>query len=281
MTGRLPAQNGGAKALLLTVFGEFVMPSGGSAWTSSLVAAADALGIGEKNARQAIARIADDELIESSRHGRHVRWTLTTAGRQLLESGAKRIYEFGTNSVAWDGEWLLAHCPVPESQRALRQRLRTRLAFDGFGELSPSLAISPHVAREPELRATLADLGLLADSVVLRSRTVSTTDDTDVVARAWALDDLEAAYVEFCRAHQERRPSGDEASFRAVVELVHEWRKFPSTDPELPTELLPDRWAGTTAAGVFHDRRAAWSSSAREWFAVIESQHGAGAAATR
>ncbi len=55
----LPAQRGGAKALLLTVFGEFVLPSGGAVWTSSLIAAGEALGIGEKNARQAIARIGD------------------------------------------------------------------------------------------------------------------------------------------------------------------------------------------------------------------------------
>lgn len=268
----LPAARGGAKALLLTVLGEFVLPSGSEAWTSTLVAAADALGIGEKNARQAIARIADDGLIESGRHGRLVRWSLTPAGRELLDAGTKRIYQFGTGEVAWEGEWLLAHCPIAESQRALRQRLRTRLAFDGFGELSPSLAISPHVSREPDLRATLSDLGVLADSVVLRSRTGSTTADADLVERAWQLDDLADEYVAFSRSHDDRDPGDDHAAFRAVVELVHDWRRFPSVDPELPTELLPDRWAGASAATVFHERHASWSPAAREWFAAQESQ---------
>ena len=43
MTDVLAAQRGGAKSLLLTVLGEFVLPAGGAAWTSTLVAAADAI----------------------------------------------------------------------------------------------------------------------------------------------------------------------------------------------------------------------------------------------
>lgn len=277
VSGELPAARGGAKARLLTVLGEFVLPAGGAAWTSTLVAAADVLDIGEKNARQAIARIADDGLIESGRHGRLVRWSLTSAGHRLLATGTKRIYEFGTRPRAWDGEWLLAHCPIPESQRALRQRLRTRLAFDGFGELSASLVVSPHLSREPELRATLGELGLLEDSVVLRSRTGSVAADADLAARAWQLDDLADAYAAFGRTHPSRVGGDGAAAFRAVVDLVHDWRRFPSIDPELPTELLPAGWAGTAAATVFHERHAAWSPAARDWYAALEADQEAAA----
>jgi phenylacetic acid degradation operon negative regulatory protein len=268
----LPAQRSGAKALLLTILGEFVLPTGGAAWTSSLVRATHALGINEKNARQAIARIADDGLIESSRDGRLVRWSLTATGRRLLESGAERIYEFGTTVIGWDGEWLVAHCPVPESQRTLRRQLRARLAFQGFGELSPSLAVSPHVGREAELRTTLEQLGLLQDSVVLRSRTGSSSDDADLVGRAWELDDLADRYLAFSRAHRRRRSDGPEVSFRSVVELVNDWRHFPFIDPELPTDLLPDRWAGAEAVEIFQERHNDWSPDAFEWFLGLESR---------
>jgi len=267
----LPAQRGGAKALLLTVLGEFVLPSGGAVWTSSLVAAADVLGIGEKNARQAIARIGEQGLIESGRHGRQVRWTLTEAGRELLESGAQRIYSFGTGEVEWRGEWLVAHCPVAESQRSLRTQLRTQLGFLGFGELSASLLVSPHVDREPQLRGVLRDLGLLDESVVLRSTTASIDDDADLARRAWDLDALAAAYSVFVRDQTARRTDSVAAAFGAVVELVHDWRRFPFVDPELPTELLPDGWAGATAAATFHARHAAWSPRAQHWFDGVES----------
>lgn len=264
----LPAQRGGAKAMLLTVLGEFVLPTGGSAWTSSLVRAAGALGIGEKNARQAIARIGEQGLLSSDRHGRQVRWSLTAAGRVLLETGTRRIYDFASSDVEWDGRWLVAHCPVAEPRRAQRTRLRTRLAFLGFGELSAHLLLSPHVDREPQLRAALHEAGLAAESTVLRSTTGSPEEDAALAARAWDLDELARAYHAFQRSAERSSPQRGPEYFRAVVELVHEWRRFPSVDPELPKSLLPDPWAGATAATTFRNQHRKWSSDATTWFSM-------------
>ena len=267
----LPAQRGGAKALLITVLGEFVLPAGGAAWTSTLVEAAGTLGVAEKNARQAISRVGEQGLIAADRHGRRVRWVLTPAGRSLLETGTARIYRFGLAMVGWSGVWLVAHCPVAESQRPVRAQLRTSLGFLGFGELSASLLISPHVEREPELRIVLDELGLTNDSTIMRSTMASASEHDDVVARAWDLDELDRAYTAFVDRHSDHRPGDDASAFRAVVELVHGWRRFPSVDPELPTELLPERWAGSTATELFHDRHARWSPAARRWFAALDS----------
>lgn len=255
-----------AKALLYTILGELVLPAGGSAWTSTLLDGFGLLGINEKNARQALARVADQGMIESRRHGREARWELTPAGRKLLEAGAERIYGFGAAKSAWGGEWLLAHCPVPEAQRSLRHQLRTRLSFEGFGELSASLAVSPHAEREGRLRHILHSLGLAQECVVLQCRTGSPTADLDLARRAWDLDALAASYQAFSQAHAERPAAGPEASFQAVVELVHDWRRFPSIDPELPPELLPADWAGDGARSVFHGCHARWAPGAVDWF---------------
>lgn len=276
----LPAQRGGAKALMLTVLGEFVLPRGGAAWTSSLVGAAGALDIGEKNARQAVARIGEQGLFESERHGRTVRWSLTESGRTLLETGTDRIYSFGRSAIEWSGEWLVAHCPVPEQQRALRNRLRSQLGFLGFGELSPSLLVSPHLHRRNELQRLLAELDLLDDSIILRSSAVALEGgaherdrldgDRRVVARAWPLDELVDAYQRFVSVHSSVEVSDGESAFRALVELVHDWRRFPFADPELPTELLPEPWAGARAVELFHDRHDEWSHDAQRWFDHLE-----------
>jgi phenylacetic acid degradation operon negative regulatory protein len=51
-----------------------------------------------------------------------------------------------------------------------------------------------------------------------------------------------------------------------VVELVHAWRRFPSIDPELPSELLPAKWSGRTAAQLFARRHQSWTGdAARAW----------------
>lgn len=252
--------------MLFTVLGEFVLPAGGEVWTSSLVVAADALGIGEKNARQALSRIGDQGLVRPDRHGRRVRWSLTGAGRRLLETGAERIYGFGTTDVDWDGRWLVVHCPVVETKRQLRNRLRTQLAFLGFGELSANLLVSPHTTREPELRRVLADLELSTECIILRSTISDQREQAGLVGKAWNLNELAAAYERFELNHDTDDPGEPEHAFRAVVSLVDDWRRFPFIDPELPTTLLPAHWAGHAAADFFHDRRRRWSPAAREWF---------------
>jgi phenylacetic acid degradation operon negative regulatory protein len=263
-----PAQGrpGGAKAILFTILGEVVLPGGSSAWTSTILDAFELLGVTEKNARQALARVGDQGMIESQRHGREVRWVLTPSGRRLLEAGAERIYRFGMAPVSWNGEWLVAHCPVPETHRALRHRLRTELSFEGFGELAASLAVSPHPEREPTLRRVLDQLDLTAGCVVLRSRTGSAEADLDLAGRAWDLNSLAADYRSFVAAYDGRAVNSPAEEFRATVELVHDWRRFPSIDPELPTDLLPPDWVGTTASRLFHQCHASWAPGAAAWF---------------
>lgn len=260
----------GAKAQLLTILGEFVLPAGGSVWTTSLVESARALGVGEKNARQAISRIADQGLIESRRRGRAVRWSLTARGSALLESGTSRIYALGSAPVEWEGEWLLAHCPIAESHRTVRHRLRRSLAFLGFGELSPSLLVSPHVDREEELRRVVHELDVVDETLILRSRTDSDAANHDIVSRAWDLDGLGRAYAAFAERYDRRCPVEPRDVFVALVDLVDDWRRFPFTDPELPTELLPDRWSGQEAASTFRRRHREWRGVAGTWFGALD-----------
>jgi phenylacetic acid degradation operon negative regulatory protein len=40
-------------------------------------------------------------------------------------------------------------------------------------------------------------------------------------------------------------------AFHEKTRLVHEFRKFLFIDPGLPAEVLPARWAGTEARGLF------------------------------
>jgi phenylacetic acid degradation operon negative regulatory protein len=260
-----------AKALLFTILGEFVLPAGGDVWTSTLIAGCDSLDIGEKNARQAVSRLGEQGIIESARHGRRVRWSLTPSGRSLLESGAERIYTFGRSTVDWDGSWLLVHCPVAESQRSVRYSLRTQLRFLGFGELAPSLLISPQTQREPQLRRVLADLDADDGSSVLRSRAASHDEDLELVSRAWDVTALEGDYRSFIDDFDQRHPEAPADYFRHTVELVHHWRRFPFADPELPISLLPQPWAGSTATDTFHRCRDRWSAKASAWFDAQEA----------
>src|SRR5258708_32711172 len=73
-----------ARGLLFTVLGEFVLPTGGSAWTSAFIQTFAGLGVEEKAIRQALARTGADGWIKPERHGRRTRWWLTPDGHRLL-----------------------------------------------------------------------------------------------------------------------------------------------------------------------------------------------------
>jgi phenylacetic acid degradation operon negative regulatory protein len=265
-----PRSGSSAKALLLTVLGEFVLPRGGSAWTQSLVSALGLMNVEEKNARQALTRVAEQGFIAGRRAGRRVRWELTAGGADLLTAGSQRIYEFGANVNEWDGHWLVVLCSVPEEQRAKRHQLRSRLGFAGFGFLSAGVAITPHLDREPVTIGILKDLGLVDAAVVLRAEASDLVTATDLLHRAWDLDDLVSRYRAFIRSFSRRSPATPSECFAALVRLVHEWRRFPFVDPEIPEELLPAGWRGHRAKALFDDRRARWSPAAIEAFDELE-----------
>jgi len=142
------------------------------------------------------------------------------------------------------------------------------LAFQGFGELSASLAISPHAERESQLRTALDLMGMAQEALVLRSRTGSAVDDAGIVARAWDLEALGEKYRAFIKRHDSVVPVEPGIVFSAQVELVHDWRRFPFIDPELPAQLLPDSWAGADAVQFFHARHDQLNGLAQDWFGI-------------
>ena len=134
------------RGYLLTVLGEFVLPVGGRVWTAALLDALGALGVEERTARQAVWRSAERGLLESERIGRRTRWALSDPARRLLTEGSRRIYSLHRQPRPWDGRWLLLFVSVPESQRDLRHRMRTRLGWAGFASAGPG---SPRSGRAP------------------------------------------------------------------------------------------------------------------------------------
>ena len=265
-----PRSGTSAKALLLTILGELVLPHGGAVWTSTLVRGLGLLDVEERNARQAIARLADEGTLRSEKQGRRARWHLTPDGRRLLVDGTKRIYGLGTGDDEWDGRWLVVLASVPEDQRAKRHQLRTRLEFEGFGFVAPGVAVSPHLDREPAATVVLTALGLVPGALVFRAEAAGVVDADDLLLRAWDLDVLAAEYDAFITRFDGAVPPGDDGAFADLVELVHDWRRFPFLDPGLPARLLPRHWPGHAALALFARRRADATPGAVRWYRDAE-----------
>lgn len=267
---RRPRSGKSAKSLLLTILGELVLPRDGAVWTSTIVAALGTLDIEERNARQAVSRLAGQGLVEPQRVGRRARWHLTPPGRELLTTGTERIYGFGAADDARDDRWLVVLCSVPEEQRAKRHQLRSQLAFAGFGFLGPGIAVSPHLDREQVAADVLKELDLLSSAIILRAEVGAAVPADELLHQAWDLESLAERYGEFIADFQPREPRSGETRFAALVELVHAWRHFPFIDPEIPDGLLPASWPGRSAKLLFDELHAAWSPSAGTYFDDLE-----------
>jgi phenylacetic acid degradation operon negative regulatory protein len=263
---------GSARSFLLTVLGEFVHPRGTPVWTATLVAGLAALGIEEKAARQAIARSAADGVLESEKSGRRVSWHITAPGTRLLAEGTRRIYSFLTDTSPWDGNWLILSVAIPETQRQLRHKLRTRLTWLGMGSPSPGIWILPDVGKVDDVSTVIDELRLTGRAFAWTGKLASIGNPDTLIADAWSLDDVEQRYATFLTSFGKLRATTPLEAFQAQVRLVQAWRRFPFLDPALPQELLDHDWPGPQAAMLFHRRHDEWHTRAQGYWSDLQSR---------
>jgi len=258
-----------ARSVLLTLLGEFVIFTPKGVWQETLINALSTLEYKTQAARQALARSVTAGWLRTERHGRRSRVHLTEETAAMLSTGAERIYSFG-EPWEWGGRWLLVVLRVPEERREIRHQLRTRLAWEGFGSIGGGLWITPHVERDGELRDMAGD-GSVAELLSFRAEMGAIGEPERVIADAWDLDGVADAYRGFISQFGRLRPKTPEAMFRAQTLLVHEWRKFPFLDPDLPEEMLPSGWPRSRAHDIFHERHELWHEAAQEYFRSLEA----------
>jgi len=242
-----------ARSLVFDLFGDYLRYRGGSVRLRALVALLDCFDVPEATTRVAVARLRKEGWLAAERQGRETVYSLTDTAWQMLDEGRERI--FARAAGPWDGTWHMVIYQVPETSRATREQLRKKLAWLGFGPLSPAVWLSPHQRTEQVHTAFADDPAVTID--VFRSRSAGTAADREIAARAWDLPEIDREYTRFLDVYQPRLPgyrSGEPGGTRALVErmtLVHDYRHFPFRDPDLPHELLPANWHGRVAHEVF------------------------------
>jgi phenylacetic acid degradation operon negative regulatory protein len=264
-----------ARAVLFTVVGEYLREPGSELWTGTFVAALADLGFGETATRRALSRAAAAGWLCSRRDGRVVRWRASERAVHHLAEAAVDVYERRRGEQSWDGNWLVVSASVPETQRALRHRLRTQLRWEGFGPLGQGMWVSPRSGDgiEGRVRAIFDDLGLGTRAVSFVGRLGPVGSEYDIVREAWDLGALSRDYREFVRSLEASgRPPTPRATFARFTRMVHEWRGFALRDPGLPKALLPAGWEGHRAGELFYRLHDAWLESATSWLRAVDAE---------
>jgi len=242
-----------ARSALFDLYGDHLRSRGGEAPVAALVRLLAPLDIVAPAVRTAISRMVRQGWLAPVRLDGGRGYALTDRARQRLDDAAARIYR--TRRSSWDGAWDLVVLD-PVAHRSTRERVRSGLAFLGYGPLSDSTWISPSRSTE------LADL-LEAEAVTAARVEARDPEPRRSAERAWDLQAIGTAYETWHKLAQSvvneparvigevRFTSEDERAFAVRSHLVHEWRKFLFTDPGLPAELLPADWPGHAAAKFF------------------------------
>ncbi len=213
----------------------------GSVPVRALLRAAGLFGLGANAVRVALARLRSQGLVASDARARY----RLAAGAQAVQRQVRSWRRLDELTRTWSGAWLAVHTgPLGRSDRPALRRRQRALAFLGFHELDPGLAVRPDNLAESSdgLRERLFGLGLETGALVC---TLGSLDaERERQARAlWRADALRDGYR--AMSFRLRRSEKDLATLpreRAMTEsflLGGEAIRLLVFDPLLPDELVP------------------------------------------
>ena len=218
------------------MLGEFVLPNGEPVWTAALVRALGGLGIEEKASRQAMARAAAEGWIAGAREGRRARWELTAPGRRLLADGRRADLLLRRRGPAMGRALGRPDGHGPRDPTTASPPAAHETVMGGFWYPAPGMWVSTNTAREAEADQIVRDLGLDDAAFSFIGPFGGIGSARGLVDQAWNLGAVADHYRVFLAGFDGLTPaSGDEAML-TQIRLVHEWRRFPFLDPQLPAD---------------------------------------------
>jgi phenylacetic acid degradation operon negative regulatory protein len=239
-----------ARSALFDLYGDHLRVHGGRAPVAALVRMLAPLDIGAPAVRTAVSRMVRQGWLNPIRLPSGPGYAITGRAGRRLDEAASRIYR--TNVPTWDGTFDLIIAD-PSTPRNDRIRIANSLAYLGYGRMGDGTWVAARPS--PEADAVMAESGLTFDRFAAH-HSGAKRDAAALVRRAWDLEALGLAYRDFVRELRQtvehiHATDDPQAAFTARFRLVHAWRTFLFRDPALPSALLPNLWAGETAAEFF------------------------------
>jgi phenylacetic acid degradation operon negative regulatory protein len=261
-------------SLIVTIFGDSIMPRGGAVTLGSLIALAEPFGLNERLVRTAAARLAKDGWLEGHRAGKLSEYHLSNDGRERFAEATKRIYS--EPDSPWSGRWTVI--VLPPMRAAERKELKEELIWRGFGELSTNVFAHPELDSQ-SLNMPQRSAGLLSKVIVFDANLADHDTPQRLVSLGWDLEDLGLRYQRFVKrfervlaALQEFRGADDQACFIVRTLLIHEYRRLHLRDPMLPARLLRANWPGARAATLCRDIYSRVFAASEAYLSRVASQ---------
>jgi phenylacetic acid degradation operon negative regulatory protein len=235
-----------AGSLVVTIYGDAIVPRRGSLWLGSLLDLMAGFGVGPGVVRTAVSRLVAEGWFERTRIGKQSYYRLSPWAAGEFATATARIYRGG--EPAWPGEMEVALITTADAGQRASQR--ERMLREGYGQAAANVMVRPHAGVQPGGASPAA-----ASDVILLVTRPQSRDTARALARAcWQLDALDAAYRQFLAAFGPVAAEiaggvrlTDAQAFQLRILLVHDWRRIVLRDPLLPHTMLPEDWPGIHA----------------------------------
>ncbi|GJJ01311.1 phenylacetic acid degradation operon negative regulatory protein [Duganella rhizosphaerae] len=257
ITGFLASDPPRSKSLVVTIFGDAIVPHGGMVWLGSLIELLAPFGVNDRLLRTSVFRLAQEGWLGAQRDGRRSSYAITPPAMTRFVHAYRRIY--APLNVHWDGSWTLILNGDGALNAAERSAVRKELLWEGYSVIAPGIMGHP-AADGPALDELLKRLGVEGKLFVVQGksmRQVSGRPLSDLVANGWDLSGVAQGYEQFIAqfepllaAVQAAEAEGGLPPQQAYVVrtlLIHAYRRVQLHDPQLPVELLPTPWPGALA----------------------------------
>jgi len=247
-----------SKSLVVTIFGDAIVPHGGTVWLGSLINLLEPFGVNDRLLRTSVFRLAQEGWLGSQRDGRRSSYSITPSAMARFVHAYRRIY--APLNVHWDGSWTLV-VNSGAIDAAERGALRKELLWEGYALIAPG--IFGHPAGDPVvLEEMLVRQRVQGKLFVLQAKSVEQVSGkplNDLVAGGWDLSSVADGYRQFIARFEpllallkDEAVSAEQAFVMRTL-LIHAYRRVQLHDPQLPVELLPEPWPGAQAYELARD----------------------------
>ncbi|MYM84092.1 phenylacetic acid degradation operon negative regulatory protein PaaX [Duganella sp. FT50W] len=263
ITGFLATDPPRSKSLVVTIFGDAIVPHGGMVWLGSLIELLAPFGVNDRLLRTTVFRLAQEGWLGAQRDGRRASYAITPEAMARFVHAYRRIY--APPNVHWDGSWTLVLNGDGMLNAAERAAVRKELLWEGYSVIAPGIMGHP-AADGAALDELLQRLGVAGKLFVVQGksmRQVSARPLSDLVAEGWDVAAVADGYSKFLaqftplltalRAAAAETPPTPEQAFVMRTLLIHAYRRVQLHDPQLPVELLPTPWPGALAYELARD----------------------------
>ena len=184
-----------AGSLIITLYGDAIVPRGGTVWLGSLMKLLEPMGISERLVRTSIFRLTKESWLQAEKVGRRSYYSLTGPGLRRFEQAFKQVYN--VNNEQWSGSWCLVF--LSQLDNAKRRTVREDLEWMGFGSLAPNVMAHPRLERTEAL-SVLQEHDVLDDTIVMQSEPQELLTSRALRLQAkesWNLEHLANRYAKF------------------------------------------------------------------------------------